>query len=131
MEGSEWVGMRASCTAFESFKRLTKEVQSDVEAMNTVQRAQGQNREFAMKIHSDKTFSVFLTGNFGPILRGVDFGVDVHSGIISVRGANPAVDIDATVALGDKGKCKLKVKDVELKFWQFRRRALEALFFGF
>jgi hypothetical protein len=36
----------------------------------------------------------------------------------------------ASLTLNDEGKCRLRVGDKELTQWQFRRMALEKLFFG-
>jgi len=37
----------------------------------------------------------------------------------------------ATVGLNDEGRCILRLEDMtELEQWQFRKRALESLFFG-
>ena len=36
---------------------------------------------------------------------------------------------EATLTLDDTGECRLKVNGQEREFWQFRKMALEALFF--
>jgi len=33
------------------------------------------------------------------------------------------------MALNDDGECRLRVKTKQVEFWQFRRMALESLFF--
>ena len=41
------------------------------------------------------------------------------------------VEWSVTVGLNDEGRCILKLKDgTELEQWQFRKKALESLFFG-
>jgi hypothetical protein len=37
--------------------------------------------------------------------------------------------LTALAMLNDEGECKLKVGDQKLELWQFRKRALENLFF--
>jgi hypothetical protein len=39
--------------------------------------------------------------------------------------------LEGTLSLSDETECRLKVGDKELTFWQFRKRALENLFFNF
>jgi hypothetical protein len=38
--------------------------------------------------------------------------------------------VNATVALNDEGECTLVVDSKKIKDWQFRKMALEGLFFG-
>jgi hypothetical protein len=81
-----------------------------------------------MRIEGNRGFTVALESN--SIEREVHFAFmgDLE---ITARGTNPPVDLSARVTLGDSGKCRLRVKEQTLRFWQFRRRALEDLFFGF
>ena len=50
---------------------------------------------------------------------------------ITVRNNENAVMLQARPVVNDDGECRLKLKDQELTFWQFRRRALDDLFFNF
>ena len=45
----------------------------------------------------------------------------LHNDLLAFKGVN---------TLCDDGRCRLKVGDRELDLWQFRKRALEDLFFG-
>ena len=48
---------------------------------------------------------------------------------ISVHDDHNQPIMEATLTLSDDGHCRLKVNNQEKEFWQFRRMALEALFF--
>jgi hypothetical protein len=52
-----------------------------------------------------------------------------ESGIRVVDDVAGVVTLEAHLTLNDKGECRLKVNGAECAFWQFRRRALEAMMF--
>jgi hypothetical protein len=43
--------------------------------------------------------------------------------------ADDKVVLEGHAVLSDDGACRLRVNGEDLEFWQFRKRALEALFF--
>jgi hypothetical protein len=49
--------------------------------------------------------------------------------IVALR--DDKVFLRGKVTLCDDGKCRIKADGQELELWQFRKRALEALFFEF
>jgi len=49
---------------------------------------------------------------------------------IQVKNGDREVLFEAGITLNDAGECKLRVDTEEVESWQFRRRALEELFFG-
>jgi|SRR5579864_2337902 len=128
MDGSEWIRARSECSHVQAFERLKTEVRDDVEANNKLIRAGGASSGLFVIQFFDRSFRVYL--DLANIDRAVVFSLQSDFSI-AVDGTNPPVAIRGTVVLDDDGKCRLRVNDQELKFWQFRRRALEALFFGF
>ena len=80
-----------------------------------------------MEGHNGSVFTVSRMTRSGAqtlTFRKTDSGVKVTAEDDKVLHA-------ATLTLGEDGECRLKLNREELEFWQFRRRALEDLFFGF
>jgi hypothetical protein len=69
----------------------------------------------------------YLLGLEVEIKRAVRFSV--ANGAIQVRDQSDVVIVEGRVTVSEDGVCRIKVGDMELDSWQFRRRALEALFF--
>jgi hypothetical protein len=119
-EGFDWVTERAACTVNSVFESLYIEIKSDVELANGKRKQQfGVNRNGGV-------ITVFQENSSPP--RSVAFGI---SGVvIFAEDSRSRKRTEATLTLNDKGKCRLKVGDLERERWQFRKDALEDLFFG-
>lgn len=126
----EWVIERANCCPFAVFRKLQIETEKDVDLRNglTPLPLVGQ---FKLEPDTGEAFSVSKANQHGTRVESVQFRCD-KSGI-SVRRDNKTF-LEATLTLNDDGECRLRVKDKEtdlaLTTWQFRKRALENLFFG-
>ena len=130
----DWVAARANCTAFEIFSQLRTEVERDVETRTARSQDLDQSlrRTFLFSAHDATTFSVLRNGLPEP--SQIQFRL-VDQTII-VKDAQNKTMMSAVLSLDDAGDCVLRVAesdkgplDLTLQKWQFRRRALEALFF--
>lgn len=119
----DWVRARAACSLHVVFKELHLGVQNDVQSMGPL--AAGQVR-FSVTALMRGRFSVVREE--GESSDSVTFAL--AEGSITVRDDENAIITTATITLNDRGECKLKTGTDELEQWQFRRRALEKLFFS-
>jgi hypothetical protein len=120
----EWVVARYHCSPSTVFEKLKLQIESDVTA-RTMQLPNQRNR-------------FRFVGNGGSFAVAVE-GQGISGQAIKFRLALPAIEVagpsdeklfEATVTLGDDGECRLRVGIEELYLWQFRKRALESLFFN-
>lgn len=120
-----WVKAQAECSPFQVLKALQDGCQQDVLDRNE-QRKEGD--AFGFRLTSTvKNFRVLREGN--RISASVKF--EASSKGITVSDDNGAVSLQATLTVNDEGECRLKTGKDEVTFWQFRRRALQDLFFNF
>lgn len=120
----DWVRARQECSILKVFKELENGVRNDVAIMQSLK--------------PDSQVKYFVTaparGRFSVVREGGDFPDSVD--FVLANGAITAQDDQgkfvhrAGITLNPKGECKLKVDQSELDQWQFRRLALEQLFFG-
>jgi hypothetical protein len=129
-EDFRWVTARHACSPFEVHKRLQSGCERDVKERNELQRPVPADSFAAFKIISSEPdrFSVLREGPSG-LNASIAF-VCYPTGI-SVRRDDGTTVVEATLTLNDDGDCRLKAGNSELSCWQFRKRALEDLFFGF
>ena len=122
----DWVRARSECSLQHVFKELENGVRGDVESVKSLPipgstirysvTASERGRLFVVRAETDDSFT-----------DSVDF--------ILANGAITAQDDDgkfrhtATLTLDNEGKSKLMVGNDALDQWQFRRMALEKLFF--
>lgn len=119
----DWVRARAACSLSVIFKELHLGAENDAKAIQRVADAQvGCSVTQLMR----NRFSVVRSDSGFP--ESVTFVLS--DGAITARNDDDTVIARATVTLNDRGECKLKTDTDELEQWQFRRRALEKLFFG-
>lgn len=127
-----WVEKRAECTTATVFNQLCDGIMSDVEAINSAKDLSEFDR-FGADMHSSGT-TIFV-GRPNRIPR-VRLAIGIINDEIAVQQEwAGGLKWSASVGLNDEGRCILKVKDdagkdIELEQWQFRKRALEGLFFG-
>ena len=117
----DWVSVRAKCSMASVFDALKDEVQKDVISQNSLP----DHSKFEVKFNNG-SFTV-ISGD-GAVIKAMVFTLTGET--IQVKNAARKVLFEAGLTLNDAGECKLKVGDQELELWQFRRRALEELFFG-
>lgn len=120
-----WVKALAECSPFQVLKFLQDGCQQDVQDRNE-QRSEGD--AFGFKITSTANhFRVLREGN--RISSSVKFEASPTG--ISVSDDNDIVILQAILTVNDEGQCRLRIGNDEVTFWQFRRRALQDLFFKF
>jgi len=119
-----WVEKRAACTADSIFLQLVAGINDDVKARNVA----GYDANFAAELTRDK--QVLVIGQTGVWARKERIRIFPLHGKIEVRDEIRSANFSAEVFLNEEGRCKLRLEDgKELEQWQFRRMALEALFF--
>jgi hypothetical protein len=117
-----WVKERGKCSPSLAFERLRGEVRQDVEDRNAI-RGPIPSHAYLFQSDSSTSFTVILSGNqlhssVRFLLSGEVISVEIHE-----------QRLDATLTLQDTGECVFKLGREEVGFWQFRKRALEKLFF--
>jgi hypothetical protein len=123
MSEFDWVAARAECSIERVFQQIRMGVESDIERMNKLRPA---NADYGFKIVlSEGKIAVVRQGYISP--RSVTF-TRARNGI-SIVNDEGKVTMEATLTLSDDGECRLKINGREREFWQFRRKALEDLFF--
>jgi hypothetical protein len=123
----DWVTARAACTIGKVFNQICDEIGNDVAKVNSVNQLSG-NSQFRADMHSDGSTIFVGQPNLIPRARVI---VGVSDKRIVVTEEWSTKTWDATIGLNDEGRCILKLEDgTELEKWQFRKKALEGLFFG-
>ncbi len=120
----DWVTARSKCSLAAVFEKLKLGVEHDVEIRHAIL---GERLGFHF-IADGGSFSVSLSG---PALNHVVKFKIVSKEIIVSMDDTPF--LHGSVALSDDGLCKIRAAEegLELEFWQFRKRALDQLFFDF
>lgn len=121
----DWVSKRAACTTGQVFNKLCNEMESDVISIN------------AARNFKDNPFRLETIGNGTTIVIG-QANIPRIVVRIGVVGNEIQVQDDATrsawqvgIGLNNEGRCVLRDGDgLEMEHWQFRKKALEPLFFG-
>ena len=123
-----WVSAQAQCSVGAMFERLRDRVREDVQVRNGLSgRADGWRFEF--EVLEDSFEVARVTGSLADpkVSAVVTFQ---HAGRrILVHSEDIDVDITAIVTLDDAGNCRLVVGEALHSDWEFRRMALELLFF--
>jgi hypothetical protein len=130
------VTARAECTARSMFKRLRHEIGADV-AMRSKYLSESQKSNglsFSVEDQNDDSFVVYRKG-LG-LAGTVSFGI-IGPSLVAIDGAGGTME--ATIGMNDSGRCMLRVPrpdnsgkvtgHYEIETWQFRKKALEGLFF--
>jgi hypothetical protein len=123
----DWVTKQAECSAARLFRELCEGIESDVQRMNSI--GEFPEREFfAVEMNPEGTTIGIGKPHVSP-RRRVLVTLDGNSIKVHLDGAKN--DWQACVCLNDQWRCILKLEDgTELEQWQFRKKALEALFFN-
>ena len=125
MSDFDWVTERANCSTQKVFRSLELGVKADVDKRNAVR----QNGEPKWDTTSSaERFSAFRDGGDGWSPLVVEFAIEGDRIDVCHNGGHV---FGAKLTINNKGQCRLKVQgqELELEEWQFRRRALEDLFF--
>lgn len=123
MSDFDWVTERANCSIDVVFESLKTGVRRDVDTRDGIAETEG--RQFKLIDEGDNFSVVSIWASGRGVIRFV-----LKKPLITVSGDGQPL-MEARLMINDEGRCRLRVKDDELEFWQFRRRALERLFFDF
>ena len=124
MPNFDWVRERINCSPGGVFEQLALDVRTDVDTMNSQRKPNDQTKIEFVRNHN--RFSVALLPSnaaFPPI------NFSIAGEVIRVENGS-SIDLTATLTLSDAGECRLRVHGAEKEQWQFRRMALEELFFN-
>ncbi|MGA8143003.1 MAG: hypothetical protein WB987_03830 [Candidatus Acidiferrales bacterium] len=123
----DWVTARSKCSMGIIFEKLRKQVEEDVAIRQKIQQ-ESANRYYAFKFSDTgkDSFSVLVEGN--RIYGTVRF--DWIDSAIHVSNRDGKQLLMATLTLNLEGECRIKINDQEYEMWQFRKMALESLFFN-
>lgn len=120
----KWVEKRAACKVEEVFNQLCLEIQDDIIAINGIL-----YKELYFQQDSLSDGSIVIGQPRRNPRVTVTIGI-VDRRILVIDQATQA-KWSAGVGLNDEGRCVLKSEDgSEWETWQFRKMALEELFFG-
>jgi hypothetical protein len=128
---TNWVRARSQCSPVEAFRELEQQIKADVETRNSLRTVLETRYEVNFVFHpGEEAFQVSIWRG-GIQLERVIFG-RVPGGI-SVDYTNAGrPGITGILTLSKGGECLLRVKGLEEhSFWQFRKLALEDIFFAF
>jgi hypothetical protein len=123
-----WVKAIGDCSLAPVFERLRHQVKADVEERNSqLKPADSWVFEFASEAAS---FSIDLSGVPAGRLRGARvISFELRENSIAVTSDGSRKLFDATLTVNDAGECRLCIGAKECTDWQFRRAALENIFF--
>lgn len=120
-----WVEKRAACRVEEVFNQLCNEIESDIRFVNGLLRKE---LYFKQEPLSDGTLVIGQPNRY-PRLT-VSIGINIERKIAVRDQATPA-EWTVRVGLNNEGRCVMRLEDgTELETWQFRKKALEELFFN-
>ena len=116
---SDWVKVRGECSIAAMFAKLKLEIKQDIENLKA--------------ISPTVTFKLVESGNSFIVVRAiryqnVEINFDLADSKIHVSRQGHTY-LTATVTLDDDGECRFLTSEKALESWQFRRMALENLFF--
>jgi hypothetical protein len=127
----DWVKVRAQCSIQHVFKELELGVCEDVEQAQSLVGPNERIRFSVAKSGTSRFAALRINDPITSISHSVYFSCRRNEIQVSEDGSHGEEPrMTATLTLTNEGHCKLKVGNEELYQWQFRRMALEGLFFG-
>ena len=129
----EWVIARAKCSASQVYSDFALQIKRDIETRNNVLTGKERKHEINFLFHGGyKPTSLVVAAQKGGQLleeRGLAYVVftKVPEGIAAEY--SDGKKLTGLLTLSQDGECRLKVDGVEYSFWQFRKLALEPIFF--
>ncbi len=119
-----WVEKRAACSVQQVFSELVLGIDNDVAAFNLIPN----QTTVAAEMLSDNSTVVVAQINVPSRVR---VKIGMVGDRIETSGEVGRERLSARVILNNVGRCMLVLDDgTELEQWQFRKMALEGLFFG-
>jgi hypothetical protein len=122
----DWVTKQAQCSAARVFRELYQGIEADVQKINSIEQSPGREY-YAVEMNPERTTIGVGRPHVSPRRRVL---VTLDGNFIRVHLDGVENDWQACVSLNDQWRCVLKLEDgTELEQWQFRKKALEQLFF--
>jgi hypothetical protein len=119
-----WVEKRAACNLAEVFHQLCIEIGNDIIAINSLK-----YKELYFKQESLSDGTIVIGQPNRTPRSTVSIGIVDQQ--ITVQDQATPDRWSVRVGLNSEGRCVLKVEDgLEMETWQFRKKALDVLFFG-
>jgi hypothetical protein len=122
MTDFDWVKARSECSMTKMFMRLKADVEEDVEAANLLFKGTGVKFGFTPNAASFTVYQDVIP------LKEVSFTLNQYN--ISVGDGREKIKFSATLTLNKDKQCRFLLGTEELEGWQFRKKALELLFFS-
>jgi hypothetical protein len=129
MADLDWVGVRSACSLAAVFERLKGEVEEDARKRQALVPKTEFGYRYAFRTDVGQ-------GRISVLLEGADFSQNrsivfyLREDCIEVIDGKRSSKLKATPTISDDGECRLKVNGQERELWQFRKAALEDLFFS-
>lgn len=124
MSEFDWVNACANCSIGLLFEQLKAQVEKDIDARQALSKGPPYYYGFRFKVEND-TIIALIEGQ--RLHRSVTFRLSGNA--IEVIGGDGQLLFSGTTTLNNDGDCQLRVSGDELELWQFRKKALEDLFF--
>jgi hypothetical protein len=126
----DWVTVRAECTMRSVLKQLSDEIKIDIAMRHKYLSESQKTHGVVFSVEERTTDESVIVFREGQGLSGsVSFAI--VGSAIKVIDASGATLLEATIGLNDSGRCMLRVNGSDLETWQFRKKALENLFFWY
>jgi hypothetical protein len=128
----DWVTARTECSASKAYREFVLQIKRDVEIRNGSLSSKERRHEvnFVFSGESEPTSIVVRAQKGGNYLAETPLAkaifTKIPEGIAVEYGGTK---IEGLLTLSQDGECRLKVDGVEYSFWQFRKLALEPIFF--
>ena len=119
----DWVTARAKCSTAVLFEQLQADVEQDAARARELM---DEGYSLEVKRYSDRMILVILADNLG-VAESIRFKLENNAIMVTRR---DDVEIMRGVpTISDDKQCRLLVDGKERELWQFRKLALEGLFF--
>jgi hypothetical protein len=119
-----WVNARASCSIGLLFEQLKAQVEKDIDARQALSKGPPYYYSFRFKVENN-TIIALIEGH--RLHESITFRLSGDA--IEVMGKDGKLLLSGKATLNNDGDCRLRVNGDELELWQFRKKALEDLFF--
>jgi hypothetical protein len=125
----DWVKKRADCTIAKVFNQICDGISDDARAVNSARGLAGDS-QFLAEMAGEGTAMFVAQPNRIPRTR-VIVRLDSATIVVERERQYQREAWEVTVGLNNEGRCILRLDEgTELEQWQFRKKALEGLFFG-
>jgi hypothetical protein len=122
----DWVSERAKCSPETVFTTLETQVRSDVDRRQALRSGPEMQYGVEYAFRSGKEAFQVTVIRANEILANTVFQKTQDGIVVQHKDGTSLIGV---LTLGDDGRCRLRVDEEQLEFWQFRKRALESLFF--